>query len=299
MVICDYVWETDVVYGEYFNSDIAEFKRTRSEVPVRQAVRCRERALARQGITLGLFKGDGGGLLDKTRINRFFEDYQFDQMAFSPDGQLVAVGAGHQLQYIKVHENRFMPTGRLGGSPAKEARMLDLAFLDNEYCMAVSNQARMLFERGNCLSAQPLEGARVVLAGPLALQATADRMGLYRAAEWELLDEWPVCNVRALTLSASGRAAWVEDHGFHLRHNAADLEVPRKPPTSTPQELSCAGEHVFLRESETRVWHWRPGQPVWREWTEGQLIGTSADWWLVQTRDGFRSYSSASAGAPR
>ncbi|MFN8613763.1 MAG: hypothetical protein U0931_39880 [Vulcanimicrobiota bacterium] len=290
MRVREFFWESEIVYGEYFNSDIAEFKRTRSEVRVRQAVRGAQRAVARQGLTLGLFGGDGGALLDKTPTHRFFEDYRFDQMALSPDEQLLAVGAGHQVQYVKLEGNRFMPTGRLGGEKNVEARMSELCFLDNERCLAISDRARLLFERGNCLSSHPLDGSRIRLAGPWALEASAGVVRLYRAAEWELVEEWPVSNARVLALSPSGSAAWVEDNGFHVRQGGVELEVGRLPPSPLPADLVFGGRRLFLREGESKVWQWRPEHPVWRDWDGGQFLGGCGDWWLAQSEAGFQSF---------
>lgn len=291
MSACEFQWENEVVYGEYFNSDIAEFKRTRSELRVRQCVRCQQRAVARQGQTLGLFAGSGGGLLDKTPTHRFFENYRFDQMALSPSGEMLAVAAGHQVQFVKLEGNRFMPTGRLAGKAKEEATMLELSFFDEEHCLAVSSCARMVFERGNCLSLEPLQDTLLRPAGALALEAGSGCMRLYRVAEWELLDEWPVEKVRALALSPSGRCAWIEEDGFHLRQDGVNLQADGLPPTMKPDELSFGGARLFLREGENKVWQWRPEAPRWQEWKQGEFLGTSNQWWMALIPDGFVSYS--------
>lgn len=290
MSACQFLWENEVVYGEYFNSDIAEFKRTRSELRVRQCVRCLHRVVARQGLTLGLFSGSGGALLDKTPTHRFFENYRFDQMALSPSGEMLAVAAGHQVQFVKLEGNRFMPTGRLAGDAKEQSSLLELSFFDEEHCLAVSARACMVFERGNCLSVRPLEQTLVRPAGTLALEARPACMGLYRTAGWELLDEWPVQNVRALALSSRGRCAWIDDRGFHLRQDGVDLEAEPKPPTPNPVELHFGGQRLFMREGESKVWQWRPEAPRWQEWKQGEFIGTSDQWWMAVTPDGFASY---------
>ena len=132
MQVSEFVWEPEEIYGEYFNSDIAEFKRTVTVVRVRQAARAGQRVVARQAVTLALFSSAGGAPLECTPVRRFFEHYQIDCMAFSRDGELLALGCGHQVQYVKFNGDRFLPTGRLAGDPVTGTSMRALCIVDGE-----------------------------------------------------------------------------------------------------------------------------------------------------------------------
>lgn len=298
MQVREFIWEPEEVYGEYFNSDIAEFKRTVSVIRVRAAAGCGRRVVAQQGLTLALYGAEGGKPLKCTPLSRFLDHYKLDSVAFSDDGELLALADGHQVQYVKFTESDFLPTGRLAGERVAEATMHSLCFIDPERCLGVSDRAVLLYERGVCLS------QRALPEGPLSLQRdrvlVADRgvLRVHRAVDWEPLDEWPVGPVRALALSAGGRVAWIEDNGFHLREDSQELEVPRRPPGWEKLRLEFAGERLFLRDATGKAWNWRPQAPLWQEWS-GPFLGTSGSWWFDLAPDGFRSFCDGAEPAPQ
>lgn len=289
MQVNEFSWEAGEIYGEYFNSDIAEFKRTVSVVRVRQAACCESRVVARQGTLLAWFAPDGGSSIEQTHLSRYFEHSQLDCLALSGDGELLALGCGHQVQYVKFNDGRFLPTGKRAGIAGSSSAMQTLSFIDKERCLGISQRSLLLFELGVCLSQRELPGGPVCLQGERVLVAERGVIRLHNALDWEKLQEWSATSVRTVAMSGGGQVAWIDHEGLRLGQFCGRLEAGPNLPSWDQPRLGFAGERLFLSDGSGRVWNLRPQDTDWQLWP-GPFLGISNPWWFDQTPDGFRSY---------